>query len=91
MLTKEQIKKERPEMTDSNIEAFLRFCHNFNCLDSKSYQEAHNRIDIEMERIGDEMDRADTEEEQNAIFLKNFFIDIVYDFFFDYLASFKEN
>lgn len=67
MLTFESIKKERPEMRDGDIAAALRFAACFDCLDSATYAEAHEKICASISMIGDELDSVDDEEEQRSI------------------------
>jgi len=72
MITFESIKAERPDMSDGDISAFLRFAANFDCLDSDSYKEAHERIGASMELISDEMECASSAEEAGSIFLRHY-------------------
>lgn len=49
MLTEEMVRegyfeRHSREMSEENLEAFLKLCRMFNCLDSNSYLEAMNRI-----------------------------------------------
>ena len=55
MLTLESIKKERPNDSDANIMAFLRFAKCFDCLDALTYEEALTRLAL----IFDDLRRAD--------------------------------
>ena len=59
MITFRSLKEERPEMSDLDILAFLNFARNFECLDSDSFEEAHEKICASMENISDEMEALD--------------------------------
>jgi len=72
MLTFQSIKREKPELSDADILAFLRFCNCFECLDADSYDDAHNKILISMESISDEMECADNAEEQGEIMRRRY-------------------
>ena len=72
MLTLESIKKERPNDSDANIMAFLRFAKCFDCLDANTYEEAHEKISVSMSMISDELESIDDQDEQHRILCERY-------------------
>jgi len=47
------------QATEGDVAAFRRFMVAFDCEDSETFQEAHEKINASMEDIGDKMDAVD--------------------------------
>lgn len=67
MLTREIVretyqKSTGEEITDGNLSAFMRFAHNFDCMDCESWQEAQDKILTSMEIISEEIQDMDNDE-----------------------------
>lgn len=58
--------------TLANAEAGYRFAKGFDCLDSETWQEAHQRILASMDMISEEMDSTDDDEEARDIMRRRY-------------------